>query len=127
VGDVLLVVGPASDPRSGSAWSARSAARANCLDVGKGRCRIGPTRAGTQGQRIGTTPRQAVGSGVGMARARGRPALSWSADTRAGDVMLAEVIPHARAAARSFRAGQPAAGRQENCGSWPQLISGVGS
>jgi hypothetical protein len=42
-------------------------------------------------------------------------------------MMLDGVIPHARAAARSFRAGQEPVGRQELCGSWPQLISGVGS
>jgi hypothetical protein len=101
----------------------------------RGRTTLTPARtlqdrgseAGTPGQRIGTTPRQAAGGGAAMARARGRPALSWSADPGSGDVMLDGVVPHAGAAARSFRAGQPGAGRQELCGSWPRLISGVGS
>jgi hypothetical protein len=100
----------------------------------RGRTTLTPARAvagsgsqgGIPGQRIGTTPRRDAGGGAAMARARGRPALSWSADPRSGDMMLDGVIPHAGAAARSFRAGQPGVGRQENCRSWPRLISGVG-
>jgi len=98
----------------------------------RGRTTLTPARAvagsgsqgGIPGQRIGTTPRRDAGGGAAMARARGRPALSWSADPRSGDMMLDGVIPHAGAAARSFRAGQPGVGRQENCRSWPRLISG---
>src|SRR6266545_1447946 len=122
----LLAMG--GGPRPGSRCSARSNARTNDLDAGEGCRRIQPARAGPLGQRIVTTSGQAVGSGAMPACARGRPALSWSADPGSGDVLLDGVIPHAvGAAARSSRAGQPGAGRQGVCGSWPQRISGVGS
>ena len=44
LGDLLLVVGWRDRPEAGSRWSARSNARTNDLDAGKGRCRIGTTR-----------------------------------------------------------------------------------
>jgi hypothetical protein len=121
----LLAMG--GGPRPGSRWSARSNTRTNDLDAGKGRRRIQAAGAGTGGQRIVTTSGQAVGGGAMPARARGRPALSWSADPGSGDVMLDGVVLHAGATARSSRAGPPLAGRQGVCGSWPQRISGVGS
>lgn len=93
-----------------------TATTVGCLDADKGGCRIGTTRQ-IPGQGIGTTPRQDLGGGAAIAHARGRPALSWSADPGSGDMMLDGVIPHARAAARSFRAGQEPVGRQEHCGS----------
>src|SRR6266511_736118 len=53
------------------------------------------------GQRIGTTPGWAAGGDARTARARRRPALSWSADPGSGDIMLDGVTPHAGAAASS--------------------------
>jgi hypothetical protein len=99
----------------------------------RGRTTLTPTRAvagsgqpgQVPGQRIVTTPRQAAGSGAMTARARGRPALSWSAGRWPGDVMIDGVSHRVRPLVLSGPAS--VAWRQETCGSRPRCISGVGS
>jgi hypothetical protein len=76
------------------------------------------------GQRIGTTSEQAAGGGAAMAGVRGRPALSWSAGSWPGDVMIDGVSHRVRPLVLSGPAS--VAWRQEHCGSWPRRISGVG-
>jgi hypothetical protein len=125
LGDLLLVGGQARSAGVRGPGGAPAAQR--------GRTTLTPARSSQDrasegrvpGQRIGTTSGQAAGGGAAMAGVRGRPALSWSADPGSGDVMIDGVSHRVRPLVLSGPAS--VTWRQENCGSWPRRISGVGS